>query len=58
MFNQAPYRRSPDHKEAVRLSWKSWHIPFGTILIGSLAVASVVSAVLTITAQGPINGLH
>jgi hypothetical protein len=51
-------RPAADHKEAVRLSWMSLHIPFGTILIGSLAAASVLSAVLTITALGPVNGIH
>lgn len=54
MPNRPPH---PDHKEAVSLSWKSRHIPFGTILIGGLAVASVLSAILTITAQGPANGM-
>jgi hypothetical protein len=49
--------RNRDHKEAVSLSWKSRHIPFGTILMGSLVVASVLSAILTITAQGPVNGM-
>jgi hypothetical protein len=44
-----------DHKGAVRLTWKSLHIPFGTILIGSLIVASVLSAILTILAAGPSN---
>jgi hypothetical protein len=57
MFQRSPFRASADHREAVRLLWKSRHIPFGTILIGSLAVASVLSTVLTITAQGPANGL-
>ena len=58
MLRDASFRPSADHKEAVRLSWKSLHIPFGTILIGSLAVASVLSAILTITALGPVNGIH
>jgi hypothetical protein len=53
-----PYRMpNPDHREAVRLSLKSLHIPFMTILIVSIALASVLSAVLTITAQGPVNGM-
>jgi hypothetical protein len=58
MLRDALSRPSADHKEAVRLSRKSLHIPFGTILIGSLAVASVLSAILTITALGPVNGIH
>ena len=48
---------NPDHREAVRLSLKTLHIPFITILMVSLALASVLSAVLTITAQGPANGM-
>jgi len=52
-----PGRSSPDHREAVRLSLKSLHIPFGTIVIGSIAAASVVSAILSITAIGPANGI-
>jgi hypothetical protein len=53
---QAPVQR--DHWEAVRLSWKSRHIPVGTILISGLAVAGVLSAVLTILAEGPANGIR
>ena len=52
-----PGPSSPDHSEALRLSLKSLHIPFGTILIGSFAIASVASAILTISALGPANGL-
>jgi hypothetical protein len=44
-----------EHWEAVRLSWKSVHIPFGTILIGSLLLASVTSAVSMMWSFGPIN---
>jgi hypothetical protein len=49
--------KNPDHREAVRLSLKSLHIPFVTILFVSLALASMLSAVLTIAAQGPANGI-
>ena len=56
MFYDALSRPSADHREAVRLSWKSLHIPFGTILIGSFAAASILSAVVTISALGPANG--
>jgi hypothetical protein len=55
MFDQSSLRRPTDHQEAVRLSWKTRHIPFGTILIGVLAAASVLSAVLTMVAEGPVN---
>ena len=58
MVKQAPVQPSRDHWEAVRLSWKSRHIPFGTILIGGLALASVLSAVFTIIAEGPVNGIR
>jgi uncharacterized membrane protein YcjF (UPF0283 family) len=44
-----------DHKEAVRLSWKSRHIPVSTILIGAVVLASVFSAVFMVVAQGPVN---
>ncbi len=54
MLHRMP--KSPDHREAVRLSLKSLHIPFVTLIVVGLALASVLSAVLTITAQGPANG--
>jgi hypothetical protein len=46
---------SPEHREAVRLVWKSRHVPFGTILVVCLVVASVASAILTILAESPSN---
>ena len=55
MPNQAPCKA--DHREAVRLSWKARHIPIGTILVSGLALASVLSTVFTIIAQGPGSGL-
>jgi hypothetical protein len=39
-----PHLLAPDHKEAVRLSWKSRHIPFGTILVLTLLLAGIFSA--------------
>ena len=48
-------RLSSDHKEAVRLVWKSRHVPVLTMLAGSWAVASVLAAVLSILAQSPVN---
>ncbi|WP_153245867.1 hypothetical protein [Microvirga brassicacearum] len=50
-------RPKPEHREAVRLSWKSRHIPIGTILIGSLALVGVLSAVFMVLAEGPSNVL-
>ena len=48
-----PHQPRPEHWEAVRLSWKSLHMPFGTILLGSLLVASVASAVSMMWSFGP-----
>ncbi len=44
-----------EHWEAVRLAWKSLHIPVGTLLIGSLLLAGVASAVSMVWAYGPVN---
>jgi len=49
--------KSVDHKEALRLTRKSWHFPFGTVLALCWIVAAVLSAVLTILAQGPHNAI-
>jgi hypothetical protein len=46
---------SLDHKEARRLTWKSRHIPFGTLFAASWIATAVMSAVLTILAQSPAN---
>ncbi len=43
------------HREAVRLSWTSRHIPLRTLVLGTLALASVLSAVLMVVAEGPRN---
>ena len=57
MPEQTLNRPRQDHWEALRLSWKAWHVPIGTILISGLALASVLSAVLAIVAQGPAHGI-
>lgn len=44
-----------DHREAVRLVWKSRHIPVMTFLAFSLALAGVLSAAFMVIAQGPSN---
>jgi hypothetical protein len=44
-----------DHREAVRLVWKSRHIPVMTLLTLGLALAGVLSAVFMVIAQGPSN---
>lgn len=43
------------HREAVRLSWMSRHVPVRTILVGGLLLAGVLSATLMVIAQGPYN---
>jgi hypothetical protein len=55
MTQQTSIRPRQDHREAVRLSWKACHVPVGTILISGLALASVMSAVFTILADGPVH---
>ena len=44
-----------EHRGAVRLSWKSRHLPFGTILIGILLLGCLLPTILTIIALGPVN---
>ncbi|MFC1457842.1 MULTISPECIES: hypothetical protein [Microvirga] len=44
-----------EHKEAARLAWKSRHIPFGTLVISVFLLASVLSAIFMVFAQGPSN---
>ena len=43
------------HKEAVRLSWASRHIPLRTLLLGGIALAGVLSTILMVVAEGPRN---
>jgi hypothetical protein len=57
MTQQPNIRPRQDHVEAVRLSWKACHVPIGTILISGLALASVMSAVFTMLADGPIRAV-
>jgi hypothetical protein len=45
----------PEHREAVRLSLKSHHIPIGTLVIIGLALVGVLSATFMVVAQGPSN---
>jgi hypothetical protein len=42
-----------DRKEAVRLAWKSRHIPIGTILLGTMLLSGVISATSTMWSYGP-----
>ncbi len=50
---------SPDHKEAVRLAWRSRH-PLAVLVafILALVLGSIVaSTVFTLIAQGPVNAI-
>jgi hypothetical protein len=44
-----------DHKEAVRLSWSSRHIPVRTFVLGGLLLLGIVSAIQMVIALGPSN---
>jgi hypothetical protein len=41
----------PEHREAVLLSWKSLHIPFGAILLTAIFAACVLSTLFSILAD-------
>ncbi len=45
MPDKRPDRPRTDHNEAVRLSWKSRHIPVGTLIMLGLLLACVLSAI-------------
>jgi hypothetical protein len=51
------HQRSPEHREAVRLVWKSRHVPFGTMIIGVFLIACTASTVLSVWTLGPANPL-
>jgi hypothetical protein len=55
MAKQAPDTTALDHREAVRLAWKSIHLPIGSIFIGTLLLAATLSAVSTVWGYGPAN---
>lgn len=46
-----------EHKEAVHLSWMSYHIPIRTALLGSLLLAGAISAILMVITLGPHNSM-
>ncbi len=50
-----PDLRLGEHKEAVRLAWKSRHVPVGTILLGALFLIGVFSAIAMVWDYGPSN---
>jgi hypothetical protein len=55
MADRKPDPRRAEHKEAVRLSWKSRHIPVGTLLLSGVLLAAILSAVFMVIHQGPAN---
>jgi hypothetical protein len=55
MPEDTPERARAEHREAGRLSWKSRHIPFGSLLVGGLVLAAVLSAIFMVIAEGPSN---
>jgi hypothetical protein len=44
-----------ERREAVRLAWKSRHVPIGTILVGILMLGSLLPTIFMIVAQSPVN---
>ena len=44
-----------DHKEAVRLTWRSRHVPFGTIALSILLLSGILSMVTMVWGYGPVN---
>jgi hypothetical protein len=56
MVHQTPLRRA-SHREALLLAWNSLHVPFGTLLLGGIVLLAVVSAVSSILAVSPVNGI-
>jgi hypothetical protein len=55
MADKKPVQARTEHREAVRLSWKSRHIPLGTLLVSAVLLAGVLSAIYMVVAQGPVN---
>lgn len=47
----------PDHNEAVRLAWLSRHLPVGTLMIGILLLAGILSAIFSMLAVSPSSGI-
>jgi hypothetical protein len=58
MFRTALTQSSQDHKEAVRLSRMCRHLPVGAIVIVGFALLNLASAIASILAAGPVNGLQ
>jgi hypothetical protein len=57
MLTRTSDQHSPDQKEARRLARQSLRIPYASLLIGGFAILSLLSAVSSIFAAGPVNGM-
>ncbi len=44
-----------EHREAIRLAWKCYHIPVGPILVTLFVVWCLLPTILTIVAHSPVN---
>ena len=51
MADKKPDPRREAYKEAVRLSWKTRHIPVGTLLLSTLLLAGMLSSVAMVMGQ-------
>jgi hypothetical protein len=57
MRDQDFYSPVQEHREAVRLDWKSCHIPVGLILGTLFVLWSLLPTILTIVMQSPASAL-
>jgi hypothetical protein len=55
MPDNKPGRSRAEHWEAVRLSWKSHHVPVGTLFLMLIVLAGVLSAILMVLTESPSN---
>jgi len=58
MFHTAPNQSSEDHQEAVRLARMCRHVPLWAFFIGAFALLNLASAVASILAVSPMNGMQ
>ena len=58
MFHTALNQSTQDHREAVRLARMCRHVPVWAIVIGSFALLNLASAVASILAVSPLNGMQ
>jgi hypothetical protein len=58
MFRTALNESSRDHKEAVRLARMCRHVPVWAIVIVGFALTNLASAIASIVAVSPVNGMQ